>query len=74
MIGMLLVMFLMEDGVKKLLVIGNKEIQRQRILGLGNQKDNYCDSSKQNAMQWIMEHTEDKGADRNRKPEFCIFT
>lgn len=62
-IGMLLLMFLKELGIKNLLAIGNKEAQRQKVLKLGLQMDDYCDSKKQNVSQWLMEHTCGAGAD-----------
>ena len=62
-IGMLLVMFLMERGVKNILVIGNKEFQKQSILKMGLSEDFYCDSKTQKVSDWIMEHTNQKGAD-----------
>lgn len=62
-IGMLLVMFLLEKGVKNLLVIGNKEFQKQMILDMGLSEDAYCDSRVQSVSDWILEHTGQKGAD-----------
>ncbi|MEY8338986.1 galactitol-1-phosphate 5-dehydrogenase [Lachnospiraceae bacterium 62-35] len=62
-IGLLLVMFLQEAGVKDLLVIGNKEFQRQTVLTMGLPEDCYCDSRSQNVDQWLMKQTDGQGAD-----------
>lgn len=68
-IGLLLVMMLLEgrkaqgkpiDGI---FVIGNKEFQKQKILELGLSENAYCDGRTQNAVQWLMEHTDGWGAD-----------
>ena len=62
-IGTLLVMFLVEAGYKNLLVIGNKEFQRQTMLSLGIPSENYCDSGKKDAHDFIMDRTDGAGAD-----------
>lgn len=62
-IGMLLVMFLLEQGAKKVLVIGNKEFQKKQVLALGISEEHYCDSRQMNVSEWIMEHTAGIGAD-----------
>ena len=61
-IGQLIVMFLVEQGVKNILVIGNKEFQKQSILKLGIKEENYCDSRSTDVDSWIMEHTQGYGA------------
>ena len=65
-IGLLLVMFLKESGIENLYVIGNKEFQKKNIIKLGIDEDNYCDSKTMDVSGWIMEKTDDIGAD-------CIF-
>lgn len=72
-IGLLLVMLLLEtretegkgsgteDG--RLLVIGNKDFQRQMILELGLPEDSYCDSRSQDVAGWLMERTQNRGVD-----------
>jgi len=62
-IGMLLVMFLLEQGIKNVLVIGNKEFQKKRVLALGISEDNYCDSRTMNVTDWVLDHTMGAGAD-----------
>ena len=62
-IGLLLVMFLKEAGVENILVIGNKEFQRQTVLRLGLPEENYCDCRKIDAEQWISSCTNGIGVD-----------
>lgn len=62
-IGMLLLMFLQEAGVKNLLAVGNKEFQKQTVRNLGLPLDNYCDSREQDAATWLSERTDGAGAD-----------
>lgn len=62
-IGILLFMFLMEAGIKNILVIGNKEFQKQIVLRLGISDSCYCDSKAEDVRSWIMKHTAGVGAD-----------
>lgn len=62
-IGMLLVSFLLEAGIRDILVIGNKESQRLAILKTGLPETCYCDSRAGDTEKWLMERTEGKGAD-----------
>ena len=62
-IGLLLLMFLREAGIEKILVIGNKDIQKQCVLRMGMDITNYCDTKNQDVGSWLMEKTEGKGAD-----------
>jgi len=62
-IGMLMVMFLLEKGVKDILVIGNKKFQKKQVLTLGVPESNYCDSRKEDVSKWVLEHTMGAGAD-----------
>jgi len=62
-IGLLLVMFLKEAGVENILVIGNKEFQRQAVRGLGVPEENYCDCKENDAEQWISARTGGTGVD-----------
>ena len=62
-IGLLLVMFLKEAGVENILVIGNKEFQRQSVLRLGISEENYCDCKKEDAEKWISTRTNGTGVD-----------
>lgn len=62
-IGTLLVMFLLDAGVKNLFVIGNKEFQRQTMLQMGIADECYCDSRTSDIRKWISEQTNGAGAD-----------
>lgn len=62
-IGLLLVMFLREAGVERILAVGNKEFQRQAVLKMGLPEDAYCDVRKQDAGRWLMERTDGNGVD-----------
>lgn len=62
-VGLLLVMFLREAGVQNILVVGNKECQKQAALKLGISADAYCNSRTQDASRWLMEHTGGWGVD-----------
>ncbi len=68
-IGLLLFMFLWDikqqnsqDGIQ-ILVIGNKEFQKQRVLKMGLSEEDYCDGRVEDIENWIMERTEGMGAD-----------
>ena len=62
-IGLFLLMFLLEEGRKNLLVIGNKDFQKRMAVKLGLSEDAYCDSRTQDVERWLLERTEGKGAD-----------
>lgn len=62
-IGLLLTMFLREAGVKKILVIGNKESQKRIVSDMGISEDSYCDSRSCAVEEWIAERTGGVGVD-----------
>lgn len=62
-IGLLLVMFLREKGIKNILVIGNKEFQKNQVQKLGVSEEYYCDSKTTDVSKWIMTQTEGAGVD-----------
>ena len=62
-IGLLLVMFLKEAGIENIMVIGNKEFQRQTVLRLGIPAENYCNSKEEEAEKWISNRTNGAGVD-----------
>lgn len=62
-IGLLLLMFLKEAGIKKILAIGNKESQRQIVRDIGLGEDCYCDSRAEDTGKWLLERTENRGPD-----------
>lgn len=62
-IGLLLLMFLIESGVKKILTIGNKDFQRECVVSMGAEVDDYCDSRIEDVGLWLKEKTSARGAD-----------
>lgn len=62
-IGLLLVMFLQEAGIKNILAVGNKSFQKQTLLKLGTAEDCFCDCREQNAAEWLLERTDGAGVD-----------
>lgn len=61
-IGILLTMFLKEANIDNLLVIGNKDFQKEMALKLGISEEYYYDSRNQKVEEWIKHHTENLGA------------
>lgn len=61
-IGLLIVMFLKVMGFKHILVIGNKEYQKQCIMKLGMNEVNYYDGRKDDVKEWILNNTNGNGA------------
>lgn len=47
----------------RILVIGNKDLQRQKACELGLPEQDYCDSRSRDALKWIMEQTRGQGVD-----------
>lgn len=62
-IGLLVLMFLIESGHKNILAVGNKEFQRRMAVKLGLSEDAFCDCTTGETDQWILERTEEMGAD-----------
>lgn len=62
-IGLLLINYLKETGIERVLAIGNKEFQRQRALQLGVASIDYCDSRTTDARAWVQDRTEGHGGD-----------
>lgn len=62
-IGLLLTAFLWEAGIQKIYAIGNKEFQRNKVLSLGIDEEDYCDSRSQNVEEWLLERTNGQGVD-----------
>lgn len=60
-IGMLLALFLREAGVQNVLMVGNKEFQKETVERLGFSAELFCDSSKQNVVEWVKARTEGNG-------------
>ncbi|MBQ8842146.1 MAG: galactitol-1-phosphate 5-dehydrogenase [Ruminiclostridium sp.] len=61
-IGMLVVMFLIEKGIKNILVIGNKNFQYETVLKLGIKRENFCDIRTTDTDKWLDEKTSGNGA------------
>ena len=62
-IGLLTVMFLKEMGCKNILVVGNKNSQREKAIELGLSADDFCDSNLWDVKSWVAEKTKDHGID-----------
>ena len=62
-IGLLLVMFLWEAGIRKIYVVGNKEFQKNKVLSLGISEENYCDAKSQDVEKWLLERTDGQGVE-----------
>ncbi len=66
-IGLLILMFLLEKKKEKsqntgrILVIGNKEFQKQTVLRMGISEDCYCDSKKEDVGKWLLDKTDGTG-------------
>lgn len=62
-IGQLIVMFLLQEGVKNVYAIGNKTIQKDALQKIGLSKEHYCDSRTEDVEEWIKEKTKEMGID-----------
>jgi L-iditol 2-dehydrogenase len=62
-IGILLVMFLLEKGMKNVFAIGNKKAQMQMLRKIGLPETDFCDSRTENVAHWLRERTDGAGAD-----------
>lgn len=62
-VGMFLLMFLKDVGVRNVLAVGNKDFQKRTALKFGLEEDCYCDSRTEDVSKWVMEHTDNRGAD-----------
>lgn len=62
-IGTFLVSYLLDAGYKNILVIGNKQFQHETMKKLGIPDENYCDSRKDDARDFLMDHTKGAGVD-----------
>ena len=62
-IGLLVTMFLLEMGVSKLYVMGNKNSQKRMAVELGIEAENYCDVTTNDCLKWIQNKTDGAGTD-----------
>lgn len=58
-IGMLLCMFLMNAGIDKLFVVGNKEFQKEKLMELGLPENHFCDCRQVDADEWVKKNIPD---------------
>ena len=63
-IGLLLLMFLKEAGIREVYAVGNKDFQKEMAKKLGVTEEFYCDSRRQDQHQWLMERTDGRGVDQ----------
>lgn len=62
-IGQLLLMFLKEAGIRKILVLGKKDFQKRQALRMGIPEEDYYDVRQGGEREWIQGRTEHCGAD-----------
>lgn len=62
-IGILLTMFLIDSGIKNVLVVGNKSFQKEQLTKIGLPEVNYFDSKSSDISAWVMSKTSNSGAD-----------
>ena len=62
-IGTFVAMFLRDMNVGTVLFIGNKEAQRQNIVRLGFNEEDFCDGSQTDAQKWLQNKTDGNGTD-----------
>ena len=62
-IGLLLSMFLKDAGCNNILFVGNKDIQKKKILEMGFNDESYCDVRYGEPLSFIKKKTEGRGAD-----------
>lgn len=62
-IGLFLLMFLKEAGYEDILVIGNKDIQKEKAFALGLSGEQFYDSRDKGADAWLEQRAREKGID-----------
>ncbi len=62
-IGMFLLIFLKDAGVQNVFAVSNKDFQRRTAVKFGLDPDCCCDSRTEDVSKWVMEHTDNRGAD-----------
>lgn len=62
-IGLLLAMLLREAGIHHLLLLGNKDFQKEKITELGFSPDTYCNTRTEDTLRWLQDHTNHQGVD-----------
>ncbi len=62
-IGLFVALFLYDAGYRKVFCIGNKDLQREKLLGMGYDEAQFCDVRVTDPEQFVMERTGGKRAD-----------
>ncbi len=62
-IGLMVAMFLRDAGFTKVLLIGNKTVQKEKVLEMGYSEESFCDVRYRDPFDFIMEKTDGKGTD-----------
>lgn len=62
-IGLSVLMFLMEAGIERIFAIGNRKTQLEAAVRLGIPRECCCDSTEQDAVQWLLACTGGAGAE-----------
>lgn len=62
-IGILLTMFLLQLGIRNIFVVGNKRVQRDTVIKLGLDENQYCDCMQEDVQAWVMNKTNNMGVD-----------
>ena len=62
-IGQLLIMFLLERGIKIVYAAGNKDFQKKSLIDMGLPEGHFCDIKNMDLHEWIMEKTGELGVD-----------
>lgn len=57
-IGLMAVMFLKEAGYGRVCVIGKRDAQKEKVKALGVPEEDYCNSAKEDAAEWLKEVTD----------------
>lgn len=60
-IGQLLIMFLLERGIKNIYPIGNKDSQKESVLAMGIPEENYCDMRTMDVEAFLKDRTDRVG-------------
>ena len=62
-IGLLVALFLKDGGYQNVFCIGNKDVQRQKLMDMGYSDEQFCDVRSHDPKAYILEKTGGRGAD-----------
>lgn len=62
-IGLLVAMFLKDAGYQNTFCIGNKDVQREKLLAMGYEPEHFCDVRRCDPESYVLEMTDGKKAD-----------